>query len=256
MLLQNITRLAEHPIRQLGYNNADGVCTWGHKSEVNSNKYFGSAGMSKPLGIPKGYSPPYSWGLPIKGGGLCGVVLCQSDINRSVLALARYVSTLISCIGQFNPSPNLQLIVSLLADIQSSGVITEANLAGVIALIATAYGTGEITQAQLGAIIDLIVDIMGSGSINANLLGTMVLQGHIYVNEGSATVTQMAEGVWNAIASNYNTSGTMGNKLNSAGSAGDPWASDPDTFSPGTAGDKLNKISKNVINNQALILGG
>ena len=33
----------------------------------------------------------------------------------------------------------------------------------------------------------------------------------------------LAASVWNAVAASYNTSGTMGEKLNDAGSAANPW---------------------------------
>lgn len=256
MLLQNITRYAENPYSQYGYNNIDAVTTFsGLKTECSNNKYVGT--FDKTLGVPKGYSSPYSWANPIKGGGLVGKITNNSDITDALLALGQYINSLIQGVGQLNPTPNLQMIVSLVADLQGVASISNSNLAGVVALIATAYGFGEITSAQLGAIINLLSDITGIGDVQkAQLFGTMVMMGHIYVNEGSASVTQLAEGVWNAIASDYNTTGTMGNKMNSAGSAGDPWASDPSTFTAGTAGAKLNKIAKDVINNQALIVGG
>lgn len=32
---------------------------------------------------------------------------------------------------------------------------------------------------------------------------------HIYVNSGSATTQELVDAIWNALASSYNTSGTM-----------------------------------------------
>ena len=43
------------------------------------------------------------------------------------------------------------------------------------------------------------------------------------------------------MAIDYNESGTMGEKLNSAGTAGDPWTADLSSYTTvGTAGKKLN----------------
>lgn len=54
---------------------------------------------------------------------------------------------------------------------------------------------------------------------------------------GVGTVAQVADAVWNAIASNYLTAGSTGAKLNAAGSAGDPWSTDLSTYNTaGTAG--------------------
>lgn len=72
--------------------------------------------------------------------------------------------------------------------------------------------------------------------------GEMVLE--IYVNESQATVNQIVAAVWSALASQYNESGTMGQKLNGAGSAGDPWTTDLSSYNtPGTAG----KIQKDAL---------
>lgn len=59
------------------------------------------------------------------------------------------------------------------------------------------------------------------------------------------TEAQLAAAVLNATASSYNTAGTIGEKINDAGSAGDPWATAlPGAYGAGTAGkivgDNLN----------------
>lgn len=247
MLLQNITRLAEHPLRQHGQLNADGPTTWGHKSERNANKYFGEAYMDKKLGVPKGYSSPYAWGQPLKGGGCVCVINGTTALSKAILAMGRYVSALITGSGGFSTTPNLSLIISLLANITASGTITKAALAGIVELVMNAYGTGEISVANLSAVINMAVNMAGIGSISkAELFGTLTLQANIYVNQSEATVRQLVDGIWDEAASAHNTAGTMGNKMNSAGSAGDPWAADPSTFTTGTAGDKLNKINNNA----------
>lgn len=74
----------------------------------------------------------------------------------------------------------------------------------------------------------------------------------IYVSAAEASVQEMVYAVWNAIASDYNNSGTMGNKLNGAGSAGDPWTTDLSSYNTeGTAGKKLKDLK-----NAKLLVGG
>lgn len=50
------------------------------------------------------------------------------------------------------------------------------------------------------------------------------------------TVFDIVQGVLNAVASQYNIPGTIGNKINSASAAGDPWSADLGTYGAGTAG--------------------
>ena len=49
------------------------------------------------------------------------------------------------------------------------------------------------------------------------------MEAHIYVNQSEETVQQIVDGVWNALAASYNATGTMGEKMNDAGSASNPW---------------------------------
>jgi hypothetical protein len=75
--------------------------------------------------------------------------------------------------------------------------------------------------------------------VSANLKGKLNIHATIYVNQSDATVEQLVAGVWGASAALYNVSGTMGQKLNSAGTAGDPWTADLSLYASGTAGKKL-----------------
>jgi len=61
------------------------------------------------------------------------------------------------------------------------------------------------------------------------------------VNQSEATVQQIVDAVWNALAAEYNISGTMGNKLNGAGSAGDPWTTDISAYNTANTAGKILK---------------
>jgi len=65
--------------------------------------------------------------------------------------------------------------------------------------------------------------------------------------------TNIAGDVLNATASSYNTAGTIGNKINSAASAGDPWATAiPGAYGAGTAGNILgNNLNATVSSRMA-----
>jgi hypothetical protein len=68
------------------------------------------------------------------------------------------------------------------------------------------------------------------------IFATGQLQGSITPYTELSPQTLAAE-VWSASAAAYNESGTMGFKVNSAASAGDPWSTNlPGSYAPGTAG--------------------
>jgi hypothetical protein len=56
--------------------------------------------------------------------------------------------------------------------------------------------------------------------LTANLKGNASLSATIYVNSSQADVQQIVDGVWNAIAADYNTSGTMGEAVQTGGGGG------------------------------------
>jgi hypothetical protein len=90
----------------------------------------------------------------------------------------------------------------------------------------------------------MLADLDGVGDITANLKGNLDLEASIYVNQSEATVQQLVAGVWGALAADYDESGTMGEKLNAAGTAGDPWTTDLSSYeTQGTAG----KIMKDTL---------
>jgi hypothetical protein len=55
----------------------------------------------------------------------------------------------------------------------------------------------------------------------------------------------IAQAIWQASSSQYNASGSMGEKLNNASSAGNPWSASPETNNgTGTMGKVINDIKK------------
>ena len=116
----------------------------------------------------------------------------------------------------------LSLITALNASLSGLGDLTAA-LVGSVALNATVSGTSSVS-AQLGLISSLVASLSGSGSITASLRGTLSLEADIYVNQSEATVQQIVDGVWNALAAQYNDPNTMGELLNGAGGGSSPGA--------------------------------
>lgn len=91
-------------------------------------------------------------------------------------------------------------------------------------------------------------EVEGIGELEAfGLRGTIRLGVDVDV-AAQPTVFDIVQGVLNAVASQYNVSGTIGNKINSASAAGDPWSADLGGYAAGTAGHLMAiqaKIARN-----------
>ena len=94
--------------------------------------------------------------------------------------------------------------------------------------------------------MELNAGLSGVGTLSANLKGLASLAADIYVNQSEATVQELVAGVWNALAADYNDSGTMGEKLNAAGTAGDPWTTDLSSYNTTNTAGKIVKQIKSI----------
>jgi len=126
----------------------------------------------------------------------------------------------------------------MIAALVGSGQLT-ASISGQLIAIADLIGSGDLTAAA-SALAGMVANLDGSGTLTASQEALGQMTADIFVNQSEATVEQIVAAVWSALAAEYNVSGTMGNKLNGAGSAGDPWTTDLSPYTtPGTAGKKL-----------------
>lgn len=193
--------------------------------------------MSQPA---QGLRPPYSLVLAPKTGGMS--VYSSGSTSLSAAQVAGLFGTAdLAGVGTISNAA-AGLIVEMLATIAASGGLT-ASVTGQLEAAATLAGTGSLTAAQ-SALAGMVAALVGTGLLSdaqQEALGQM--SADIYVNQSEATVNQIVYAVWSALASEYNVSGTMGNKLNGAGSAGDPWTTDLSGYNTdGTAGKKLKDL--------------
>ncbi len=196
--------------------------------------------------FPTGSEPPYAYVLGDKGALLSSTTYINGsgDFDASLTQGINIESTINGTSSV--STANLSLIVQLASSLAISGNITAANLVGTIALAATLSGSGNITS-SLSLISNLISSLSGSGSLTGALRGTLDLEATIYVNQSEATVQQLIEGVWNALAADYNTAGTMGAAVAAAGSAGDPWITNlPGAYASGQAGHIIGNLLSNI----------
>lgn len=118
-------------------------------------------------------------------------------------------------------SASLGLIVSLIAELAGTSNLT-ADLRGALNLAADLAGEGDITAA-MGALALLGATLSGQGDLEAVLTGILSMSADIVVTGSSLSTANVGAAVWSALAVANNTAGTMGEKLNDAGSASNPW---------------------------------
>lgn len=120
--------------------------------------------------------------------------------------------------------------------INGSGSVT-ANMSLGVAIASTMTGSGSMSS-EMALISGLSSTMAGSGDVSSDLKGTASLECEILVNEGAATASTIAAAVWDSVAADFDDAGSMGEKLNDAGSAGNPWT-DTTTYGAGTKGKLL-----------------
>jgi hypothetical protein len=248
-LLGNYNLFNKNPIQNTGGDSTSGIvglrANW-NQNGISNNRFYGETqvvGVADRYGIPGGYSIPYAWKLPMKSGGVGSNVGLKGvgDIAASG-ALGINLSATFEGTGTISDA-NLALILSAVATLSGIGGLS-ADVVGTLQATATLAGAGDISG-SLGALAGAVATLTGTGTITGGVIAKGNVSASIFVNESQASVAQIAEGVWSTVAADFNASGTMGQKLNGAGSAGDPWTTDLDTYTtPGTAG-KILKDAKN-----------
>lgn len=249
MLLGNYAQFLKCPVTNTGGDSTSGIAglhsNW-NTPGASRNRYYGEnwkQGTADRFGVPSAYRAPYAWNLPPKSGGLgSNVGLQGAGAITGSGALGINIDATMAGTGDIS-SANLGLILSAVATLSGIGGLS-ADILGKLDAVATLAGSGDITG-SLGALAGAVATLSGTGTMTGATTAKAFLSADIYVNQSTATVNELVAGVWNAVASEFNTSGTMGQKLNGAGSAGDPWTTDLDTYTtPGTAGALMKKASK------------
>lgn len=237
MLLGNYTALNSNPGRAIGgFTNLKQNFKGGTLDNF-SYQYDPNMPSLEKASFPTATEGHYAFLMAWVGGELSsstgimgtGAIAGNAAMGRAIAANLAGSGAIVSA---------LSLITSLSASLAGSGALT-ASMASILSMAATLAGSGNITAA-LALLVKVQAALAGSGAIASDLKAKAHLAAEIFVNSGTATVNELVAGVWNAVASDFNESGTMGQKLNGAGSAGDPWTTDLSSYTTeGTAGKKL-----------------
>lgn len=220
MLLQNLSVFTQYPVRQSGQNNADMRFCWGHRTDTANNRFVSMAGFVPHASIPYGYRPEYSWAPALKAGGMSMRATGSSTLAASLIPTRPMT---IDITGSGGLTADASLAVSMSVDMTGSGTLT-ANILGLLDMSVDFTGSGDLSAA-LSAIASMGVALSGSGDLDATISGIANMELDIVVTGTGLTLENVSTAVWESLASSFNTPGTMGEKLNDAGSAGNPWAS-------------------------------
>lgn len=245
-LLGNYSVILKNPATFIGGTQVSNCRNAFGASGQNAQMYYGeSEGGGLPLtsSLPTGTEPPYSYHLAEEGGEMSSTTYINgdSDLTASQANGINIVSTIAGS-GVINNAA-LSLVTSMIAAIAGSGTLT-GSMVGTVQFAADLAGSGDITGA-LNMLSGMVANLAGQGLISADLKGKLFMEADIFVNQSEATVTQIRDSIWDAIAADYNNAGTMGEKLNGAGSAGNPWT-DTSTYAPGTKGALLKEAADNA----------
>lgn len=181
-LIGNYSVLNKHPGFQIAGSSISDVRSQFNKNGSMRNMYltFGPKNA-----VPNGYLPPYSWVLPITGGGLASYTLSYGAISQATANLAGARNLVGSAVLEIVVSnATLDQIVS--GEGSASLVMAVSNAALAAAAGATASGTMTIvvSDALLGAIFSVTATSTMSASADDK---TITAIGHMDADAGGAT---------------------------------------------------------------------
>lgn len=224
MLLGNYTVNNKNPGREFGGStNLGGLWKESITRSIYASESF-VVNVSNRASLPNGYRGEAVWLLAPKAGGMSTVqVLGEGNIGTAQGQNGYAVTADLVGSGTISDAAG-GLIVEILAALSGSGSL-DGSISGALQALADLSGSGTLS-ADAGALAGLVAALGGSGTLSGEALATGLMAAEIFVNQSEAQVQQIVDAVWSALAAEYNVSGTMGNKLNGAGSAGDPWSTD------------------------------
>lgn len=175
------------------------------------------------VSLPSGNRHPSAWMMPQKPGALAARNSLTGDggVTEADTWAVKLAQAALTGSGSLEAVGGL--IVQLLADIAGTGGITEGDLKAFLQALANISGSGGITDAQATGLGELVAALAGLGSLDATLTGTGELTADLLVTGTGLTTSNVGQAVWAALAAANNGAGTMGEKLNDAGSGSNPW---------------------------------
>jgi hypothetical protein len=157
-------------------------------------------------------------------------------------------------VGIFNGNGTSTISFAALAELMAllygSG-LSPVTIAGMATLMARLHASGSSALVLSGSAAKNALGWMDA-AVQLSLGGSLVPYAHGWMSGTTEdlsvlTAEQCATAVWESLAASFNTPGTMGAKLNAAGTAGDPWTADLEGYPEGQAGYQLANVAQAIL---------
>jgi hypothetical protein len=185
-------------------------------NQSNSEGFTKLSAYSTGLYFPHCMIPPRTAGRIVAHDTLTGT----GEITNAELWAVKLAAASVSGSGALTATGSL--IVQLVAAVAGSGEISDADIQAFLQLSAALTGTGD-ADGTLTGLGELLAALTGSGLADGTLTGVGALAAALVVTGTGLTTANVGPAVWAAIATQNDTAGSMGEKLNDAGSASNPW---------------------------------
>lgn len=193
---------------------------------------------TRDVALPNGNLHPQSWMLPRTGGGMSMRARGAGALSADLIP-TRHMTVDFTGAGDLDATA--ALIVSMLCAMTGSGSMT-ATITGLLNASVDFEGQGDMAAAMHG-LADMVVNLLGAGDLDATISAFGDMELDIVVTGTGLTTANVGQAVWAALAAANNDPGTMGEKLNDAGSAANPWTEAlPGSYVPGSAGYILGNL--------------
>lgn len=162
--------------------------------------------------IPGVYQPPI----------LVGEMAMRSDSSGTLTGnlLPTKVMT-VDMTGSGDLAATAALAIAMQLAMTGSGSMT-AEIEGRLNMTVDMAGSGDMA-ADMEGIANMAVAMLGEGDLEAAILAYGNMSIDITVTGTGLSTANVGQAVWAALAAANNEPGTMGEKLNDAGSAANPW---------------------------------
>ena len=225
-LIGNYSVYDKQPLKYIGGANAITAIHAGNRGNFSQSGRVRSRMMQDQTttaleyyALPNGAYPSLTWFIPQQAGqiGSSNQIYGLGSIVANLAGGRNGSATLLGA-GDIT-NGNLTLIAQLIASLTGAGDVTPPpTLVGTLFLASDLTGAGAIT-AVLNAFASVQADLSGTGTLTLVPYATGQLSADI-TGESVLSPQNLAAAVWQALAAQYNDSGTMGNKLNLAASGG------------------------------------
>jgi hypothetical protein len=192
---------------------------------------------------PNGYLAPKAFILPLKDGAISSFTLAAGIIEGSATLIPARNLEGTGTLAISVTNAQLDQIVSLVASGTMTISVADAQLAGAANMDASSTMAITVADALCGAIFSVTASsscsITGTGS-------TLTALAFMEAEAGGPTELSpegLAAAVWNTVLADYNETGSTGEALANASSAGNPWdALLADNNDSGTFGERVQKL--------------